>query len=74
MAEVHVTETMTEEEKAAARALVAAQAVARAATGAAEARRLLAAGDVEGAEQELMHAYHDGAPAVELFLRGGPPA
>jgi hypothetical protein len=73
MAQERVTETMSDEEKAAARAAVAAEAPQRAATAAAEARRLLALGDPEAAEQVLLHAYHDGTPAVELFVRGGPP-
>jgi hypothetical protein len=43
---------------------------ARAADAAAEAAVLVAADDFDEAEAVLMHAYHDGARAVELWLAG----
>ncbi|MCI0636527.1 MAG: hypothetical protein L0206_21800 [Actinobacteria bacterium] len=43
---------------------------ARARTAAVEARGLVDAGDLDGAEAVLMHAYHEGTRAVELWLAG----
>jgi hypothetical protein len=69
MAQIRTRETLTLAERRALR-IDPAKRRARAQAAAGEARELVDAGDLDGAEAVLMHAYHEGARAVELWLAG----
>jgi hypothetical protein len=69
MAQIRARETLTLAQRRALRT-DPDERRARAREVAVEAAALVEAGDLDQAEGVLMHAYHDGVRAVELWLAG----
>lgn len=69
MAQIRTRETLTLAQRRALRTDPAKRR-ARAREAAVEAAELVTAGELDEAEAVLMHAYHEGTRAVELWLAG----